>query len=206
MKRLWILALLSGCAQQHSETPKGSTAIPWESDFLRLTFFRFDRVPDPDNPQAYTNQPIAFALYSRSFKELRGESKTETYFTAFPHIGGRPRLVEPRRLLVYTGVLPDSEFREELKKIIDLGLLELPRAAEEPPASLFAKMRTSDDAPRIQMIHLESEKESILLRFWDLPRDLNDPTTKSFRTVAAAVDRLMLMNTRRIEVGVSDDK
>lgn len=204
MKRLCAgLLVLAACQTPSTPPPtSGPGANWWESDFLRISYFRFDEVPDPENEKAWAYQPNAWVLYSKSWKALRGETRTETYFDAFPRFGGT-KFTDPKRISVATGELFDAEMRDVVQKIIKVGLLKLPPMSKEPGTDYLQRVHKSKDSLMVRVIRVESERGSIGLLFTEMPQDRSNPTTRMFLDVETNIVLLMTNSTRMIRVGVS---
>lgn len=204
MKRMAVaLALLAAC---QATTPR--TEIQ-QSDFIRISYFRFDPVGDPTQRQ-YMLQPSAWVLYSNSWIKLRGKTKAESYFEAFPKWGNarvteKGIILDPHAIALSDGVLVDPDMRDYLNRIKSAGLDRLPKMPE-PAAEFFRKMQTTKEGHKVRMIRVETEKESFAVLFSGLKGSVNEPEVRTFLEVERYVLSLMTHNTRLIKSGVSPDR
>jgi len=133
---LLLLGLSASCAggirPPADPNPKRPNLL--DSNFIRISYFRFDEFTGPEGSQRGAS---AWVVFSRSWANVRGQPIVEPYIKAFPRAKAG---VENRQkgIVLATGVYPDEELRGYVREFIHRGFLRLPST----PMAELTKVRT----------------------------------------------------------------
>lgn len=218
MSRGWLaaaaggaVAFLAGCQGTPSpQVPTAADASIFDSDHLRISYFRFDEVVKKEDPVPKRTGASLWVIYSKSWERRFGEDVQEPYALAFPKTKMLPEGQRPGRA-VYKGVHPDEDIRGKVQELIEKGLLTLPRISMKGITKEFTMGRYQDPkrGAFFRVISVASDKGSVTVLLDTLvpanPPPKPPPLVRQFLEVEVHLNFLVSGYTRSVSVGVGRD-